>query len=81
MNMAPAKRKNVLKVGSEMQREPTVRIYTSFEEENAAEHRRLAAMSPQARLRELAVLQARFWGQDWGMKPITKTATWERVYW
>jgi len=64
-----------------MQREPMVRIFTSFEEENAAEHRRLAAMSPQARLRELAVLQARRWGQDWGEKPITKRATWERLSW
>ena len=64
-----------------MQREPTIRVFASFEEENMAEHRRLGAMSPQARLRELAVLQARRWGQDWGMKPIAKRATWERVSW
>ena len=64
-----------------MQRKPTVRVFTSFEEENSAEHRRLSEMSPQARLRELAVLQARRWGQDWGKKPIIKKATWERVSW
>lgn len=64
-----------------MQRKPSVRVFTSFEEENAAEHRRLSAMSPQARLREFAVLQTRHWGQDWGKIPIVKKATWERVSW
>jgi len=58
-----------------------VRIFSSFEEENAAEHRRLAEMTPQERLRELAVLQKRRWGQAWGEVPMTKKATWERVSW
>ena len=81
MRVAPANWNIALKAASQMQRELTIQVFTSFEEENAAEHRRLAAMSPQARLRELDVLQARRWGQDWGNKPITKKATWERVSW
>lgn len=81
MNVAPINWKILLEAGQKMQRETKVRVFTSFEEENAAEHRRLAAMSPQARLRELAVLQARRWGQDWGKKPIVKKAAWERVPW
>ena len=64
-----------------MQRDTRVRIFSSFEEENAAEHRRLAKMSPQERLREFAVLQERHWGRDWGDFPMTKKATWEKVSW
>lgn len=64
-----------------MQRDTRVRIFSSFEEENAAEHRRLAKMSPQERLREFAVLQERHWGRGWGDLPMTKKATWEKVSW
>lgn len=64
-----------------MERNIRVRVYSSFEEENAAEHRRLAGMTPDERLREFAVLQARRWGEGWGRAPIEKRATWERVSW
>jgi len=57
------------------------RVFSSFEEENAAEHRRLAAMSHRERLQEFSVLQARRWGEDWGRTPIVKRATWERFSW
>lgn len=60
---------------------PRVRVFGSFEEENEAEHRRLAAMSHDERMREFAVLQARRWGEGWGRGPIEKRATWERLSW
>ena len=41
-----------------MRSTPTkIEVFSSFEEENAAEHRRLAAMSPDERCEEMAVLQ------------------------
>ncbi len=64
-----------------MQRNTEVRVFESFEDENAAEHRRLGAMSPQERMREFGVLQRRHWGESWGFEPITKRATWERLSW
>jgi len=64
-----------------MQRNTEVRVFVSFEEENAAEHRRLGAMSPQERMREFGVLQQRQWGESWGLKPIDKQATWEALPW
>lgn len=61
--------------------EKVVRVYSSFEEENAAEHQRLAAMSHHERMSEAAILQARRWGESWGLTPIVKTASWERLAW
>jgi hypothetical protein len=58
-----------------------VRVYSSFEEENAAEHQRLREMTPEERLREFSVLQMRRWGETWGEQPIEKRVTWERVAW
>jgi hypothetical protein len=56
----------------------TVRIFNSFEEENRAEHRRLARMTPEERLAEFAVLQERVWGELWTSVPMKKSASWER---
>ena len=64
-----------------MRRRTEVRIFNSFEDENAAEHRRLARMSPQERCRELAVLQTRLWGELWRSVPIVKRASWEKLPW
>jgi hypothetical protein len=64
-----------------MERNIEVKVYSSFEEENAAEHRRLAGMTHDDRLREFAVLQARRWGDGWGRAPMEKRASWERVSW
>ena len=58
-----------------------VRVFNSFEEENAAEHRRLARMSPDERCREFAVLQTRLWGELWRSVPIVKRASWEKLPW
>lgn len=60
---------------------PSIRIFHSLEEENAAERRRLAKMTPKQRLQEFAVLEARRWGASWTSTAIVKTATWERVDW
>jgi len=64
-----------------MERKAEVRAFSSFEEENAAEHRRLAGLTHDERLREFAVLQARRWGDGWDRVPMEKRATWERVSW
>ena len=61
--------------------EKSVRVYSSFEEENEAEHRRLAAMSHRERIGEAAILQSRRWERSWGLTPIVKTASWERLAW
>ncbi len=58
-----------------------VRFFASFEDENAAEHRRRPNMTPQERLEEFAALQERRWGSSWTSVPMVKKATWERVSW
>ena len=60
-----------------MAREVKVSIYASFEEENEAESRRRARMTPRERMREFAVIQERTWGKDWHSTPMVKKATWE----
>jgi hypothetical protein len=67
--------------GTVMHRDTSFQVFSSFDEENEAEHRRLAALSPQSRLREFSVIQRRRWGEDWGTVPIVKTATWEKLAW
>ena len=62
-------------------RDTKVEVFSSFEEENAAEHSRLAAMSPEERCQEMAILQERMWGPEWTTKPIEKVASWEDVSW
>ena len=62
-------------------RDTKVEVFFSFEDENAAEHRRLAAMSPEERCREMAILQERMWGTEWTTKSIDKIASWEDVSW
>jgi hypothetical protein len=61
--------------------EKVVRVYSSFEDENLAEHQRLAAMSHHERISEAAILQSRRWGESWGLTPIVRTASWERLAW
>ncbi len=62
-------------------RDTKVEVFSSFEDENAAEHRRLAAMSPEECWGEMAVLQERMWGPEWATTPIEKVASWEDVNW
>lgn len=54
----------------------TVRIYDSFEQENEADARRRASMTPEQRMQEFSELQERVWG-DKLRQPIVKIATWE----
>ena len=63
------------------QRAIKIAVFASLAEENKAEHRRLAMMTPAQRCRELAVLQERHWGRKWTSEPIVKTATVEHLPW
>jgi hypothetical protein len=56
-------------------------IFSSFEEENAAEYRRLARMTPSQRLDEGAILQQRAWGKNWTKKPIKRIVSIEKITW
>jgi len=58
-----------------------IKVFHSFEEENQAEYRRRARMTPEERMTEFAALQERVWGKDWASRPIVKKATWETVDW
>lgn len=58
-----------------------VSIYSSFEDENRAEHRRLASMTPAQRWDEFAVLQERVWGEKWKSKRMSKIARYEKLNW
>jgi hypothetical protein len=62
-------------------RNPKAVVFSSFEEENSAEHLRLAGMTPSQRLDEFALLQKRVWGTRWTEKPMKKIASVERVSW
>ena len=53
--------------------EKRVKIYHSFEEENEAEYRRRAQMTPEERMQEFAILQERQWGKDWTERPMVKS--------
>ena len=69
-------------LGEDVMRERTeVRVFHSCEEENAAEHRRLAKMSPRERCREFAALQERVWGDRWRSTPMVKRAWWRELPW
>jgi hypothetical protein len=56
-------------------------MFSSFDEENRAEHRRLAALTPNQRLKEFSILQERVWGTRWTEDRIVKTASIEKVTW
>jgi hypothetical protein len=59
----------------------SVKMFSSFDEENRAEHLRLAALTPNQRLKEFAILQERVWGTRWTEDRIVKTASIEKVTW
>jgi len=62
-------------------REVQVTVFSSIEEENEAEYRRLTVMSTEEREREMAALQRRVWGADWAKEPIRKIASAEDLSW
>lgn len=53
-----------------------VTVHASFDAEAAADLRRRLAMSYEERLRELAILRERIWG-DRVHEPLQRVATWE----
>ncbi|KAA3606293.1 MAG: hypothetical protein DWQ06_02280 [Calditrichaeota bacterium] len=59
----------------------TVKVFSSFEEENRAEHRRLANLTPEERLKEFAILQERVWGEKWTKSKIKKVVRIEKTDW
>lgn len=66
---------------TKMKRVNSVKMFSSFEEENRAEHRRLASLTPYRRLKEFAVLQERVWGTKWTEDGIKKIARVEKLAW
>ncbi len=62
-------------------RELTVKLFSSFEDENKAEHRRLAYLTPEQRWNELSELQERVWGTKWTEDRIVKIASIEELTW
>ena len=58
-----------------------VEIFHSFEEDKTAAHRRLAAMSPEERCLEMAILQERVWGPEWTSKPMQRVVRYEDLSW
>jgi hypothetical protein len=58
-----------------------IRFFSSLEEENRFEYKRLASMTPDERLEEFAIIQERAWGKKWTSKPIKKVVSWEKVKW
>jgi hypothetical protein len=61
--------------------EKVVAIYSSFQEENAAEIKRRSLMSVEERFKEFAVIQERAWGKLWTETPIKKTVSFEQIKW
>lgn len=59
----------------------SMKVFSSLEEENRAEHKRLAAMTPEERLKEFGELQARVWGKKWTEERMVKKITYEKVPW
>jgi hypothetical protein len=59
----------------------SISIYSSLEQENEAEYRRRAAMTPDQRLHEFGVMQERAWGTLWTRKRMKRVASYEIVTW
>jgi hypothetical protein len=51
-------------------RDMPIEVFSSIEEENLAEYRRRARMTPTERMEEFAILQERVWGNKWTKEPI-----------
>ena len=66
---------------SKPRRNLQISVFSSFEDENEAEHRRLAAMTPKQRWDEFAALQERVWGKKWTSERIVKRASFEKLKW
>ncbi len=62
-------------------RDMAIKVFSSIEEENEAEYRRRAQMTPQERMEEFAILQERAWGDKWTKEPMVKVITYEKISW
>ncbi len=62
-------------------RNMSIEVFSSIEEENLAEYRRRAQMTPMERLKEFAILQERAWGDKWTKEPMVKVISYEKVPW
>ncbi|MCX6584017.1 MAG: hypothetical protein NT166_27910 [Candidatus Aminicenantes bacterium] len=58
-----------------------IEVFSSLEEENLAEYRRRAQMTPMERMKEFAILQERFWGAKWTKEPMVKVIRYEKISW
>ncbi|HUT76445.1 MAG TPA: hypothetical protein VM285_02100 [Polyangia bacterium] len=62
-------------------RSAVIHCFESLEQENDAERERLARMTPEQRLAEVAALKERVFGPGWTKKPIEKIWSFETVDW
>ncbi len=62
-------------------RDMPIEVFSSNEEENLAEYRRRARMTPMERMEEFAILQERVWGDKWTKEPIVKIIRFEKISW
>jgi len=58
-----------------------VKIFSSFEEEEAAERLRCRQQSDEEREEELREIRRRAFGPDWHRKPMVKVASIEKTNW
>lgn len=59
----------------------SIEVFSSLEEENLAEYRRRARMTPMERMEEFAILQERAWGDKWTKEPMVKVIRFEKISW
>ncbi|MCP4221208.1 MAG: hypothetical protein GY765_41665 [bacterium] len=62
-------------------RDLSIEVFSSLEEENLAEYRRRARMTPMERMEEFAILQERAWGEKWTKEPMVKVISFEKISW
>ncbi len=62
-------------------RDMPITVFSSIEEENLAEYRRRAEMTPMERMKEFAILQERLWGDKWTKEPMVKVIRFEKISW
>ena len=58
-----------------------IKVFSSCEEEEAAEYKRRSMQTPKERLEEFAILQERCWGEKWTNSKIEHVVSYEKVDW
>jgi len=66
---------------AKMKRNMPIEVFSSIEEENLAEYRRRASMTPMERMEEFAILQERMWGDKWTKEPMVKVIRFGKTSW